>query len=61
MSKLLTLVAWSLLAACGDKVPESKTAREIGNIPKQTIDKAGAGVDAVIQQGADRTREEERK
>ncbi len=61
MTKVLTLVALLLLAACGDKVPESKAAKEIGNIPKQTIDKASAGVDAAIQQGADRTKEEEKK
>ena len=61
MRRVLTLVAWSLLVACGDKVPESKAARDIGNIPKLTIDKASTGVDAAIQQGADRTKEEEKK
>ncbi len=61
MRKVLTLVALLLLAACGDKVPESKAARDIGNIPKLTIDKASTGVDAAMQQGADRTKEEEKK
>ena len=61
MRRVLTLIAWSLLAACGDKVPESKAAKEIGNIPKQTIDRATTGVDAAIQQGAERMKEEDRK
>ena len=50
-----------LMAACGDKVPESKAAKEVGNIPKQTIDRATTGVDSAIQQGTDRIREEEKK
>ena len=58
---LMMLCAWSLLAACGDKVPESKAAKEIGNIPKQTVDKASTGVDAAIQQGAERMKEEDKK
>ena len=61
MRRVLTLIAWSLLAACGDKVPESKAAKEIGNIPKQTIDRATTAVDAAIQQGAERMKEEDKK
>lgn len=61
MRRVLTLVAWSLLVACAEKVPESKAARDIGNIPKKTIDQASTGVDAAIQRGADRTKEEEKK
>ncbi len=56
---VVTLVA--LLAACGDKVPESKAAKDLGNVPKQTLDKASAGVAGAMQQGADRTREEDKK
>jgi len=55
------LLAVMLVAACGDKVPESKAAKELGNVPKQTVDKAAAGVESAIQQGADRTREEDKK
>ena len=61
MRKVLTLFAWSLLAACGDKLPESKAAKEIGNIPRQTVDRATTGVDAAIQQGAERVKEEDKK
>lgn len=61
MRRVLTLVAWSLLVACAEKVPESKAARDLGNIPKQTIDQASTGVDAAIQRGADRIKEEEKK
>ena len=56
---VVTLVA--LLAACGDKVPESKAAKDLGNVPKQTLDKASAGVAGAMQQGTDRTREEDKK
>jgi hypothetical protein len=49
------------LAACGDKVPESEEAKKIGNIPKQTIDKTKANLDAAMQQAGQRTRDEEEK
>ena len=42
------------LVACGDKTPESQAAKDIGNIPKQTEDKASADVNAALQKGADR-------
>ena len=45
------------LSACGDKVPESQAAKEIGNIPKQTIDKAASGVDKALTQGAERLKD----
>ena len=61
MGRVLTLIVCMLLAACGDKVPESKAAKDIGNTPKQTIDRATTGVDAAIRQGADRSQEEEKK
>ena len=61
MGRILTLVVCLILAACGEKVPESKAAKEIGNIPKQTIDRATTGVDGAIQQGAERMKEEDKK
>ena len=57
----LPLTAAALLAACGDKVPESKAAKEIGNIPKQTIDKAASGVDNAMTQGASRLQNDAEK
>ncbi len=45
-------------AACGDKVPESKAAKEIGNIPKQTVDKAAGGVDKALTQAAERVKDD---
>lgn len=48
-----------VLAACGDKVPQSEAAKKIGDIPKQTIDSARSGVNKAMEQGA--TRLEEKK
>ena len=53
--------ALALLAACGDKLPESKAAKEIGNIPKQTIDKAATGLDSAATQASDRLKDAEAK
>ena len=61
MGKLIAILALGLFAACGDKVPESKAAKDLGNVPKQTIDRVSSGIDGSIQQGADRVREEEKK
>ena len=49
------------LAACGDKVPESKAARELGNIPKQTLDKATTGVDQALTKGAENLKQADEK
>ena len=62
MSRLVPGIAALLLCvACGDKVPESKAAMDIGAIPKQTIDKTTSNIDAAIQKGVDRAKEEEKK
>ena len=50
-----------LLAACGDKVPESEAAKKIGSIPKQTLDRATTDVNKAMQQGSERLKEEDRK
>lgn len=47
----------AVLAACGDKVPESAAARKMGAAPKQTVDKATDDAAKALQQGAERTRE----
>lgn len=49
------------LAACGDKTPESQAAKDVGNIPKQTIDKATNDVNANLQKGMDRDKKEDQK
>lgn len=49
------------LSACGDKVPESEEAKKIGNIPKQTIDRAQGDVDSAMKQAAGRGDEAEKK
>jgi hypothetical protein len=50
-----------VLAACGDKVPESEAAKKIGMQPKQTLDRVTTDVNKNLQQGAERTREAEEK
>lgn len=50
-----------LLAACGDKTPESQAAKDVGNIPKQTIDKATNDVNANLQKGVDRDKAADQK
>ncbi len=56
--KVLLLIAFLLLAGCGDKVPDSKAAKEVGNAPKQTVDKAAAGVVEAMSKASERTKEE---
>ena len=43
------------------KTPESEAAKEVGNIPKQTIDKATNDLNANLQKGADRDKKEDQK
>ena len=59
--KAAILMCVLALASCSEKVPESKAAKELGNIPKQTLDKATTGVESAVQRGVDRTREEDKK
>ena len=62
MSRMMVGITVLLLCvACGDKVPESKAAKDIGAIPRQAIDKTTTNVDAAIQKGVDRTKEEDKK
>ena len=65
MKSAIALIAASaaltVLAACGDKVPESKAAREVGAIPKQTVDKASTSVEGALTQGAERLKDAEAK
>ncbi len=62
MSRMMVgVIALLLCVACGDKVPESQAAKEIGNIPRQTIDKTTSNIDAAIQKGVDRAQDEEKK
>jgi hypothetical protein len=58
---LLCCLTLTVLAACGNKVPESEAAKEVGNIPKQTIDKATTDLNANLQKGADRDKKEDQK
>ncbi len=49
--------AAGLLLACGDKVPESQAAKQVGEIPKQVVDKAAAETAKAMQQDAERNRD----
>ena len=53
----------SLVAACGDKVPESEAARRIGQQPKKTVDSVSSKVGNLMQQGqgSERLKEDEQK
>ena len=61
MKAILVLSALLCVGACGDKVPESKAARELGNIPKQTLDKATTGVDQALTKGAENLKQADEK
>lgn len=61
MKLFVAVLCAVLVAACGDKVPASKAAKELGNVPKQTMDKAVTGVEAGIAQGAERNKEADEK
>ena len=61
MKWIFCICALVLLVACGDKVPESKAAKELGNVPKQTIDKAVGGVENAMTQGAERLKDGDAK
>jgi hypothetical protein len=48
---------WTLLAGCGDTVPESAAARQAGGAPKQLVEKAALDAAKALEQGAARIRE----
>ena len=56
-------MALSLVAACGDKVPESEAARRIGQQPKKMVDSVSRKVGEAMQQGqgSERLKEDEQK
>ena len=58
---LLCCMFLSVLAACGNKTPESKAAKEVGNIPKQTLDKAVSGTENAMQKSDERNKSEDQK
>ena len=52
-----------VLAACGDKVPESEAARRIGQQPKKTVDSVSNKVNDLMQQqgqGSERLKEDQK-
>jgi len=52
-----------LLAACGDKIPESEAAKRLGQQPKKIVDRVTTDVGKAMQQGqgSERLKEEEQK
>ena len=61
MSWLLGMAAAILLSGCGDKVPQSGAAKKVGDQPKQVVDRAAQDAAKVLQQGADRTADADKK
>jgi hypothetical protein len=57
---LLCCLTLTVLAAC-NKVPESQAAKDVGNIPKQTLDRATSGTEKAMQQNADRNKDADDK
>ncbi len=60
MRALLVSVVF-VLAGCGDKVPQSDGSKKIGNVPKETRDRAVENTTKALQQGADRNADAEKK
>jgi len=48
--RTIALACLVLLAACGDKVPESEAAKRIGQQPKKTMDSVTNRVNDLMQQ-----------
>lgn len=61
MRWLLGMAAAILLSGCGDKVPQSEAAKKLGDQPKQVVDRAAQDAAKVLQQGADRTADADKK
>ena len=59
--RIVAMLLVTILVSACSKIPESEEAKKVGNIPKQTIDKATTDVNKAIQQGAERTREADQK
>lgn len=57
----LSLLVLFVLAACGDKVPESSAAKQVGDAPKQIVDKVATDAATAISQSAERSKSEEDK
>jgi hypothetical protein len=55
--RVLLFASALALAGCGDKVPQSEAAKKIGDIPKQTIDSAKAGVGKAMELAPQRLEE----
>jgi hypothetical protein len=55
-------MAFLVLCACGDKMPESESAKRIGQQPKKTVDNVASKVGDLMQQGqgAQRLTEEQK-
>jgi len=56
---LFFLIPLLTLSGCSDKVPESNPAKQVGEAPKQIVDKVAADAAAAVSQGADRSKSEQ--
>ena len=57
MKLMLCVMVSLLLVGCGDKVPQSEAAKQVGNAPKATIDKVTADTAKAVQQSDQRARD----
>ena len=57
----LALSLGLLVAACGDKVPESQAAKAAGEQPKQLLNKVESDVNKSLQKGMEQRIQAEKK
>ena len=57
----MTLALAAVLAACGDKVPESQAAKAAGEQPKQLLNKVESDVSKSLQKGMEQRIQAEKK
>ena len=57
----LVLILGFLVAACGDKLPESEASRKLGEQPKQLLNKVESDVNKSLQKGMEQRIQAEKK
>lgn len=61
MRVVFAILVLGMIAACGDKVPQSQASKKLGDVPAQTRDRAVENTTKALKQSADRNAEAETK